>query len=47
MAIIYFLQIFVVLPKENSFSIFFEADTQQPAGGSLLLNPLTTLFLST
>ena len=33
--------------KKIHFRYIFEADTPQPAGGSLLLNPLTTLFLST
>ena len=33
--------------KKNHFRSTFEADTPQSAEGSLLLNPLTTLFLST
>ena len=33
--------------KKYYFRYTFEADTPQPAGGSLLLNPLTTLFLLT
>ena len=33
--------------EKNYFRYIFEADTPQPAGGSLLFNPLTTLFLST
>ena len=44
--IIYFRQIFVVLSQDKSFSITFEKDTPQPAGGKLLLNPLTTVFFS-
>ena len=45
--IIYFRQIFVVLPQDKLFPITFEKDTPQTAGGRLLLNPLTTVFLLT
>ena len=47
MTIIYFRQIFVVLPQDKLLSITFETDKPQPAGGRLHLNPLTTLFLPT
>ena len=42
-----FRQIFVVLPQDKLFPITFEKDTPQTAGGRLLLNPLTTVFLLT
>ena len=45
--IIYFRQIFVVLSQDKLFSITFEKDTPQPAGGKLLLNPLTMMFILT
>ena len=47
MTIIYFRQIFVVLPQDKLLSITFETDKPQPAGGRLHLNPLTTVFLPT
>ena len=47
LTIIYFRQIFVVLPQDKLFPITFEKDTPQTAGGRLLLNPLTTVFLLT